>query len=80
MSEALQELRAHMQSHNFAAYYLPHTDNHNVSPTQSEYLSQHDHRVEFISGFKGSNAKVLITQTEALLWTDGRYWIAVPFK
>ena len=34
-----------------------------------------DERVSFISGFTGSNASCLITQEEALLWTDGRYYI-----
>jgi Xaa-Pro aminopeptidase len=27
-----------------------------------------------VSGFTGSNATALITQEEALLWTDGRYY------
>uniref|UniRef100_A0A915AB89 Xaa-Pro aminopeptidase 1 n=1 Tax=Parascaris univalens TaxID=6257 RepID=A0A915AB89_PARUN len=52
------------------AYLLPSTDAH-----QSEYLAAHDFRVQFISGFSGSNAFALITNTEALLWTDGRYII-----
>jgi Xaa-Pro aminopeptidase len=69
-----------MKSQNFSAYFLPHNDYHNVNSNQSEYLGKHDHRVEFISGFKGSNSQILITESEALLWTDGRYWIAVIFN
>lgn len=34
-------------------------------------------RVEFISGFTGSNAYAIITAEKALLWTDGRYFIQV---
>eukprot|EP00358_Blepharisma_japonicum_P006562 CAMPEP_0202940690 /NCGR_PEP_ID=MMETSP1395-20130829/821_1 /ASSEMBLY_ACC=CAM_ASM_000871 /TAXON_ID=5961 /ORGANISM="Blepharisma japonicum, Strain Stock R1072" /LENGTH=580 /DNA_ID=CAMNT_0049635313 /DNA_START=41 /DNA_END=1783 /DNA_ORIENTATION=+ len=51
------------------AYFLPHSD-----PHRNEYLSDHDKRIGFITGFKGSNAHTLITQEQALLWTDGRYW------
>jgi Xaa-Pro aminopeptidase len=42
---------------------------------QSEYVSQRDSRVEFISGFTGSNAYAVITRDQALLWTDNRYFI-----
>ncbi|TKR94008.1 hypothetical protein L596_008359 [Steinernema carpocapsae] len=52
------------------AYILPSTDAH-----QSEYISDHDFRVKFLSGFAGSNAFTIITKNEALLWTDGRYFI-----
>lgn len=46
---------------------------------QSEYISKRDFRVRFLSGFSGSNAFVLVTAHEALLWTDGRYFIQVEF-
>jgi len=32
-------------------------------------------RLRWISGFSGSNGQAAITQTEARLWTDGRYFI-----
>ena len=51
-------------------YVLPRTDEH-----QSEYLCPCDERVAFISGFTGSNAIALVSQTEALVWTDGRYFL-----
>jgi Xaa-Pro aminopeptidase len=38
-------------------------------------LSSVDERVAYVSGFTGSNATVLITQDEALIWTDGRYYL-----
>ncbi|VDM45505.1 unnamed protein product [Toxocara canis] len=52
------------------AYLLPSTDAH-----QSEYLAAHDFRVRFLTGFSGSNAFAVITNKEAVLWTDGRYMI-----
>lgn len=42
---------------------------------QNEYISACDERRAFITGFTGSAGVALITQTEALLWTDGRYFI-----
>ncbi|UMM12394.1 hypothetical protein L5515_001193 [Caenorhabditis briggsae] len=51
------------------AYLLPSTDAHG-----SEYLAEYDFRVKFLSGFGGSNAYVVVTNKEALLWTDGRYF------
>ncbi|KAL3070328.1 hypothetical protein niasHS_016155 [Heterodera schachtii] len=52
------------------AYILPRTDAH-----YSEYLCDRDLRVQFLSGFTGSNAFVVVTQQDALLWTDGRYFV-----
>jgi len=42
---------------------------------QNEYISESDGRRAFITGFTGSAGVALITQNEALLWTDGRYFI-----
>jgi Xaa-Pro aminopeptidase len=43
--------------------------------TKSEYLAQRDRRRAFITGFTGSAGTAVITQNEALLWTDGRYYL-----
>ena len=32
-------------------------------------------RLKWVSGFSGSNGEAVITQEEARLWTDGRYFI-----
>ncbi|PAV60225.1 hypothetical protein WR25_21475 [Diploscapter pachys] len=53
-----------------SAYLLPSTDAH-----QSEYLADYDFRVKFLSNFSGSNAYVVVTEKNALLWTDGRYFV-----
>ena len=59
-----------MKDRNWDLYLLPRTDEHS-----SEEIAAEDQRVEFISGFSGSNATALISQKEALLWTDGRYFL-----
>lgn len=37
-------------------------------------MAPRDKRREFISGFDGSAGTAVITQSEALMWTDGRYY------
>lgn len=44
-------------------------------PSQSEYIASCDNRRAFISGFDGSAGTAVITQTEALMYTDGRYYL-----
>jgi len=48
-----------------------HGDAHN-----SEYIAPCDERIAFISGFTGSNGVCVITQDDARMWTDGRYYLA----
>lgn len=52
------------------AYIIPSSDFHN-----SEYISDFFKARAFLSGFTGSAGTLVVTQTEALLWTDGRYHI-----
>ena len=51
-------------------YIITTSDAHN-----SEYVSDHDKVLEYMSGFRGSNGTLIVTRDEALLWTDGRYYI-----
>lgn len=51
-------------------YIVPSSDYH-----QSEYVGEHFKSREFISGFTGSAGTVVVTENEAGLWTDGRYFI-----
>ncbi|GFS27148.1 XAA-PRO aminopeptidase 1, partial [Elysia marginata] len=71
----LSKLRALM--HNAAhvsqpvnAYIIPSGDMH-----QSEYVAECDLRRAYISGFTGSDGTAIVTDTEAALWTDGRYFL-----
>ncbi|KAG0485483.1 hypothetical protein HPP92_009562 [Vanilla planifolia] len=70
--DPLDALRSLMASHStpLDAFIVPSEDNH-----QSEYVSDRDKRRAFVSGFTGSAGLALITMTEALLWTDGRYFL-----
>ncbi|XP_073159087.1 aminopeptidase P1 [Henckelia pumila] len=70
--ETLLSLRSLMAAHfpPLDALVVPSEDYH-----QSEYVSTRDKRREFVSGFTGSAGLALITAREALLWTDGRYFL-----
>lgn len=64
----LTKLRKLISENNLYAYIIPSDDAH-----QSEYICTRDQRRAYISGFDGSAGTALVTQKEALLWTDGRY-------
>lgn len=66
----LQKLREQMLLQDIAAYIIPGTDAH-----LSEYIAPRDARVAFMTGFTGSAATAIVTQTKAALWTDSRYWV-----
>jgi len=69
--QKLEELRLLMFEQNLDGYIVLHGDAH-----QSEYLAPCDERIGYISGFKGSNGLCLVTMEDALMWTDGRYYLA----
>ncbi len=66
----LQALREKMRQAGIDVYVIPSGDFHG-----SEYLSDHFRCMRFVSGFTGSAGTLVITQEEAWLWTDGRYFI-----
>ncbi|XP_058228581.1 aminopeptidase P1 [Rhododendron vialii] len=72
MADTLAALRSLMASHSppLDALVVPSEDYH-----QSEYVSERDKRRQFVSGFSGSAGLALVTTKEALLWTDGRYFL-----
>ncbi|XP_023332504.1 xaa-Pro aminopeptidase 1 [Eurytemora carolleeae] len=53
-----------------AAYIVPSCDAHH-----SEYLADVDERRRYLSGFTGSAGTAVVTQNQAFLWTDGRYYL-----
>lgn len=63
-------LRSKMLSLGINAYIIPGSD-----PHMSEYTASHWKKREFISGFSGSAGTVVITDEEAGLWTDSRYYL-----
>eukprot|EP01133_Synstelium_polycarpum_P004320 gene4320-5046_t len=70
VAKRVERLREIMNKQNVQAYVVPSEDAH-----QSEYITQRDKRREYISGFSGSAGAAVITTTDCLLWTDGRYWL-----
>lgn len=66
----LEKLRNLMKDRNIDAYIVPTSD-----PHQSEYLADYYKTREFITGFDGSAGTALITQDDARLWTDSRYFL-----
>lgn len=59
-----------MRDEGIDVYIEPSAD-----PHQSEYLADHFKSRAFITGFTGSAGTALVTDKEAILWTDGRYFI-----
>lgn len=59
-----------MKERNIAASIIPKTD-----PHQSEYVADHWNFLQFLSGFTGSSATLVISLDSACLWTDSRYFI-----
>ena len=47
----------------------------NNDPHHSEYLAPHWQAIQWLSGFSGSAATIVITLEHAILWTDFRYYI-----
>ena len=69
--ERLSLLREVMRREKLSAFIFPSTDAHN-----GEYVPDHWKSREWVSGFNGSAGTVVVTQNEAALWTDSRYFIA----
>lgn len=70
IEKRLAALRAEMKKNNINAWYISGTDPHN-----SEYLTERWKTRAFISGFTGSYGMVAVTQNNAALWTDTRYFL-----
>lgn len=68
--DRLDRLRINMKKAGVYAYYIPTSDFH-----ASEYTNDYFKAREFFSGFTGSAGDLLVTEEDALLWTDGRYFI-----
>ncbi len=65
----IELLRQAMRRLGANAFYCTLSDAH-----LSEYIQEADQYLSYLTGFTGSNAQVLITENDAFLWTDSRYW------
>ena len=64
------QLRSRMQQEDLRAYLIPMNDFHG-----SEYIGEYFKTIAWFSGFTGSAATLLVTESESFLWTDGRYFL-----
>lgn len=67
----LKKIREAMQKQGIDLYIMVNSD-----PHESEYLPDYWKTIEWLTGFRGEVATVVITNTEALLWTDSRFFIS----
>ncbi len=70
INQRIEALRSLMEQEGIAAFIVPSTD-----PHLSEYVAPHWEARKWISGFTGSAGTVVVTRTEAGLWTDSRYFL-----
>lgn len=66
----IQKLREIMRREKIGAFIFPSSDPHN-----GEYVPEHWHGREWISGFTGSAGTAVVTIRSAALWTDSRYFL-----
>lgn len=70
MRNQVELLRKQMKKFNIEAVVIFSSDFHG-----SEYIGDYFKAREWVSGFTGSAGTLVVTMTEAGLWTDGRYFI-----
>src|SRR5664280_260560 len=68
--ENLTLLRALMKEQRINFYIIPSTD-----PHLGEHIPDHWRMIEWLTGFTGSAATVIVTDKFAGFWTDSRYFI-----
>lgn len=70
MKQEIVKLQHLLKEKKINAYLVPTSDFH-----QSEYISDCFKEREYLSGFTGSAGTLVVTEQDAYLWTDGRYFI-----
>ena len=71
ITQRVEALRQWMRQKGIHVFITPSTD-----PHSGEYVPDHWHSREWISGFNGSAGTAVVTLTRAALWTDNRYFLA----
>lgn len=72
INSRIQQLRDKMKALKLDAFIIPSTD-----PHQSEYVCDYWKVRAYFSGFTGSAGTLVVTQKDAAMWTDGRYFLQV---
>lgn len=70
INERIDALRSVMKAHHVQMILIPTSDFH-----ESEYVADYFKARVFMSGFTGSAGTMIVSEKEAGLWTDGRYFI-----
>ena len=70
IKQRIEKLRSYLLKEKLDAFIIPSTD-----PHFGEYVQDFYKCCEWISGFEGSAATVVVTLKEAALWTDSRYFV-----
>jgi Xaa-Pro aminopeptidase len=70
IKERINSFRSEMRNAGVTAAIIPQTD-----PHLGEYIADHWQVRRWLSGFTGSAGSLVITDKEALLWVDSRYWL-----
>lgn len=70
IQKRLGQLRELMKERGIDAYMIPTADFH-----ESEYVGEHFKCRSFMTGFTGSAGTALVTEKDARLWVDGRYYV-----
>ena len=66
----LKKFRKYLTTNRIDAYIIPNSDPHN-----SEYLTPHYQINQWLTGFSGSAATVIVSEWHRGLWTDSRYYL-----
>lgn len=66
----LDQLRDFLGRKDYAGYFITHGDEY-----RNEYLPACAERLEYVTGFNGSNGCAIVFQERAAFFTDGRYTI-----
>ncbi|MCQ2567309.1 MAG: M24 family metallopeptidase [Mogibacterium sp.] len=70
MRYSIVRLQEAMKYYGIQVYYVPSGDPHG-----SEFVHDHFKCCEFLTGFSGENATLIVLPESAFLWTDGRFFL-----
>lgn len=73
--DRLLQLQKALMDNGIDYYYIPLSDYHN-----SEIPNEQFNLIEYLTGFTGSNATLIVTKDKVYMWTDGRYFIQAEME
>ncbi len=73
--DRLLQLHQNVRDKGIDYYYIPLSDYHN-----SEIPNERFNLIEYLTGFSGSNATLIVTPSQVYMWTDGRYFIQAEME